>query len=115
MLVNSIAINSIFNLAIMGLYFAYCMPLIARLAFGYFKPGVWYMGDKLSYASAVYSVLCKYISVFNSSIYFLFFTSVKLGRYSDSSSLHLLKIMQGCHSSSPFSSSPPIQIPIRRK
>lgn len=57
MLVNTIAINSIFNLAIMGLYFAYCMPLLARLLFGYFKPGVWYMGPTLSYISAVYSVL----------------------------------------------------------
>ena len=57
MLVNTIAINSIFNLAIMGLYFAYCMPLISRLCFGYFTPGVWYMGDKLSYISAIYSVI----------------------------------------------------------
>ena len=57
MLVNTIAINSIFNLAIMGLYFAYCMPLIARLCFRQFTPGVWYMGDKLSYISAVYSVV----------------------------------------------------------
>ncbi|KAF4633009.1 hypothetical protein G7Y89_g5115 [Cudoniella acicularis] len=56
MLVNTIAINSIFNLAIMGLYFAYCMPLISRLLFGHFKPGVWYMGDTWSYISAVYSV-----------------------------------------------------------
>jgi len=56
MLVNTIAINSIFNLAIMGLYFAYCMPLVARLLFGHFTPGVWYMGDTLSYISAVYSV-----------------------------------------------------------
>jgi amino acid transporter len=56
MLVNTIAINSIFNLAIMGLYFAYCMPLGARLIFRHFTPGVWYMGDKLSYISAVYSV-----------------------------------------------------------
>lgn len=56
MLVNTIAINSIFNLAIMGLYFAYCMPLVARLIFGHFTPGVWYMGDKLSLISAVYSV-----------------------------------------------------------
>lgn len=56
MLVNTIAINSIFNLAIMGLYFAYCMPLIARLIWGHFTPGVWYMGDTLSYISAVYSV-----------------------------------------------------------
>jgi amino acid transporter len=57
MLVNTIAINSIFNLAIMGLYFAYCMPLLARLVFGHFTPGVWYMGPTLSYISAVYSVL----------------------------------------------------------
>jgi len=56
MLVNTIAINSIFNLAIMGLYFAYCMPLVARLIFGHFTPGVWYMGDTLSLISAVYSV-----------------------------------------------------------
>lgn len=56
MFVNTIAINSIFNLAIMGLYFAYCMPLVARLLFGNFTPGVWYMGDKVSYISAVYSV-----------------------------------------------------------
>ncbi|CAG8950004.1 hypothetical protein HYFRA_00004337 [Hymenoscyphus fraxineus] len=56
MLVNTIAINSIFNLAIMGLYFAYCMPLIARLCFQHFTPGVWYMGDTLSYISAIYSV-----------------------------------------------------------
>lgn len=56
MLVNTIAINSIFNLAIMGLYFAYCMPLISRLLFEHFKPGVWYMGDTLSYISAIYSV-----------------------------------------------------------
>ena len=56
MLVNTIAINSIFNLAIMGLYSAYCMPLISRLLFGHFKPGVWYMGDTLSYISAIYSV-----------------------------------------------------------
>jgi amino acid transporter len=56
MLVNTIAINSIFNLAIMGLYFAYCMPLVARLLFGHFTPGVWYMGDKISYISAWYSV-----------------------------------------------------------
>lgn len=57
MLVNTIAINSIFNLAIMGLYFAYCMPLGARLVFGHFTPGVWYMGDTLSLISAVYSVV----------------------------------------------------------
>ncbi|KAF7920558.1 uncharacterized protein EAE97_011451 [Botrytis byssoidea] len=57
MLVNTIAINSIFNLAIMGLYFAYCMPLVSRLLFGNFTPGVWYMGDKISYISAVYSVI----------------------------------------------------------
>ncbi|KAL3424067.1 amino acid permease [Phlyctema vagabunda] len=57
MLVNTIAINSIFNLAIMGLYFAYCMPLISRLVFREnFTPGVWYMGDTVSYISAVYSV-----------------------------------------------------------
>lgn len=56
MLVNSIAINSIFNLAIMGLYFAYCMPLISRLLFRHFTPGVWYMGDTISYVSAIYSV-----------------------------------------------------------
>jgi len=56
MLVNTIAINSIFNLAIMGLYFAYCMPLISRLCFRHFSPGVWYLGDTLSYCSAVYSV-----------------------------------------------------------
>ncbi len=36
---------------------AYCMPLISRLIFKHFTPGVWYMGDKLSYASALYSVL----------------------------------------------------------
>ncbi|KAI9743981.1 MAG: GABA-specific high-affinity permease [Claussenomyces sp. TS43310] len=57
MLVNTIAINSIFNLAIMGLYFAYCMPLISRLCFKHFTPGVWYMGDTLSYISSAYSVL----------------------------------------------------------
>jgi amino acid transporter len=57
MLVNTAAINSIFNLAIMGLYFAYCMPLVARLMFRHFTPGVWYMGDTLSYISALYSVL----------------------------------------------------------
>ena len=56
MLVNTIAINSIFNLAIMGLYFAYCIPLISRLLFGHFTPGVWYMGDTLSYISAIYSI-----------------------------------------------------------
>ncbi|KAG9232890.1 amino acid/polyamine transporter I [Amylocarpus encephaloides] len=56
MLVNTIAINSIFNLAIMGLYFAYCMPLISRLCFGHFKPGVFYMGDTLSYIFSAYSV-----------------------------------------------------------
>lgn len=32
------------------------MPLVARLCFGNFKPGVWYMGDTISYISAVYSV-----------------------------------------------------------
>ncbi|KAK6608068.1 amino acid permease [Botrytis cinerea] len=57
MLINTIAINSIFNLAIMGLYFAYCMPLVSRLLFRNFTPGVWYMGDKISYISAVYSVV----------------------------------------------------------
>lgn len=56
MLVNTIAINSIFNLAIMGLYFAYCMPLVARLLFGHFKPGVFYMGDTISLISAWWSV-----------------------------------------------------------
>jgi amino acid transporter len=56
MLVNTIAINSIFNLAIMGLYFAYCMPLVARLVFGQFTPGVFYMGDTLSLISAWWSV-----------------------------------------------------------
>ncbi|EHK97872.1 putative Uncharacterized amino-acid permease C11D3.08c [Glarea lozoyensis 74030] len=56
MLVNTIAINSIFNLAIMGLYFAYCMPLVSRLAFGNFTPGVFYMGDTISKISATYSV-----------------------------------------------------------
>jgi amino acid transporter len=56
MLVNTIAINSIFNLAIMGLYFAYCMPLVSRLIFKNFTPGVWYMGPTLSYISALYSV-----------------------------------------------------------
>lgn len=56
MLVNTIAINSIFNLAIMGLYFAYCMPLVSRLLFRHFTPGVFYMGDTLSLISAVYSV-----------------------------------------------------------
>ncbi|KAK6544863.1 GABA-specific high-affinity permease [Orbilia ellipsospora] len=57
MLVNTIAINSIFNLAIMGLYFAYTMPLVSRLVFKEFKPGVWYLGPKLSFAFAVYSVI----------------------------------------------------------
>ncbi|CCU82386.1 unnamed protein product [Blumeria hordei] len=57
MLINSIAINSIFNLGIMGLYFAYCMPLILRLVYGNFVPGVWYMGDKISYISSLYSVV----------------------------------------------------------
>jgi len=56
MLVNTVAINSIFNLAIMGLYFAYCMPLISRIIWKRFTPGVWYLGDTLSYAFAVYSV-----------------------------------------------------------
>ncbi|KAH7350739.1 amino acid permease-domain-containing protein [Rhexocercosporidium sp. MPI-PUGE-AT-0058] len=56
MLVNTIAINSIFNLAIMGLYFAYCMPLVSRLCFGNFTPGVFYMGNTISYISAIYSV-----------------------------------------------------------
>jgi amino acid transporter len=56
MLVNTIAINSIFNLAIMGLYFAYCMPLVSRLLFRHFTPGVWYMGNKISCVSACYSV-----------------------------------------------------------
>jgi amino acid transporter len=56
MLVNTIAINSIFNLAIMGLYFAYCMPLVARLAFRHFTPGVFYMGDTISMISATYSI-----------------------------------------------------------
>lgn len=56
MLVNTIAINSIFNLAIMGLYFAYCMPLISRLLFRHFTPGVFYMGPALSYISSAYSV-----------------------------------------------------------
>lgn len=51
-LVNTVAINSIFNLAIMGLYFAYCMPLISRLLFRRFTPGVWYMSDRISYISA---------------------------------------------------------------
>jgi hypothetical protein len=36
---------------------AYCMPLVARLCFKNFTPGVWYMGDTLSYISSVYSVL----------------------------------------------------------
>ncbi|RKF79408.1 putative amino-acid permease C11D3.08c [Golovinomyces cichoracearum] len=57
MLVNTIAINSIFNLAIMGLYFAYCMPLILRVIYGSFTPGVWYMGDTMSYFSAIYSII----------------------------------------------------------
>jgi amino acid transporter len=57
MLVNTIAINFIFNLAIMGLYFAYCMPLVSRLCFGMFKSGVWYMGNMLSKVSALYSVI----------------------------------------------------------
>jgi len=56
MLVNTIAINSIFNLAIMGLYFAYCMPLISRLIFGHFNPGVFYMGNVFSLISAWWSV-----------------------------------------------------------
>jgi amino acid transporter len=56
MLVNTIAINSIFNLAIMGLYFAYCMPLVSRLAFGHFTPGVFYMGDTISKICATYSI-----------------------------------------------------------
>ncbi|KAJ6259373.1 hypothetical protein Dda_6274 [Drechslerella dactyloides] len=56
MLVNTIAINSIFNLAIMGLYAAYTMPLVSRLVFNEFRPGIWYMGPKLSFISAVYSV-----------------------------------------------------------
>lgn len=42
----------------MGLYFAYCLPLVARLVFRTnFTPGVWYMGHTLSYISAIYSVL----------------------------------------------------------
>lgn len=57
MLINTIAINSIFNLAILGLYFAYCMPLILRLIYKNFTPGVWYMGDRWSYISAVYSIV----------------------------------------------------------
>ncbi|KAI0997747.1 putative amino-acid permease [Podosphaera aphanis] len=57
MLVNVIAINSIFNLAIMGLYFAYCMPLILRLLNDNFVPGVWYMGNRLSVISAWYSII----------------------------------------------------------
>jgi len=57
MLVNTVAINSIFNLAIMGLYFAYCMPLISRIIWHTnFTPGVWYIGDRLSYLNAIYSV-----------------------------------------------------------
>ncbi|CZS87908.1 hypothetical protein WAI453_000290 [Rhynchosporium graminicola] len=56
MFVNTIAINSIFNLAIMGLYFAYCMPLVSRLCFGHFTPGVFYMGDIISIISAIYSI-----------------------------------------------------------
>ncbi|KAF3924063.1 hypothetical protein ABW21_db0208424 [Orbilia brochopaga] len=55
--VNTIAINSIFNLAIMGLYFAYTMPLVSRLVFNKFKPGIWYLGKTLSFISALYSVL----------------------------------------------------------
>ncbi|CZT41404.1 probable UGA4 GABA permease-also involved in delta-aminolevulinate transport [Rhynchosporium secalis] len=56
MFVNTIAINSIFNLAIMGLYFAYCMPLVSRLCFGHFTPGVFYTGDIISIISAIYSI-----------------------------------------------------------
>lgn len=33
------------------------MPLVARLCFSNFTPGVWYMGNTLSYISSVYSVL----------------------------------------------------------
>lgn len=40
----------------MGLYFAYCMPLISRLLFDHFTPGIWYMGPTLSLISAIYSV-----------------------------------------------------------
>ncbi|KAK6332281.1 GABA-specific high-affinity permease [Orbilia brochopaga] len=57
MFVNTIAINSIFNLAIMGLYFAYTMPLVSRLVFDKFKPGVWHLGRTMSFISALYSVL----------------------------------------------------------
>jgi amino acid transporter len=57
MLVNTIAINSIFNLAIMGLYFAYCLPLLCRLIFSHFTPGVFYTGDFWSPVLSVFSVL----------------------------------------------------------
>lgn len=57
MLINTIAIDSIFNLSIMGLYFAYSVPLISRLIFKKFTPGVWYMGDTISYICTIYSVI----------------------------------------------------------
>ncbi|KAI9647885.1 hypothetical protein NHQ30_004273 [Ciborinia camelliae] len=57
MLLTPLAINSIFNLAITGLYFAYCMPLVSRLLFSRFLPGPWYMGPSLSFLCALYSLL----------------------------------------------------------
>lgn len=32
------------------------MPLLSRIIWGNFKPGVWYLGDRLSYINACYSV-----------------------------------------------------------
>lgn len=56
MLVNVTAISSIFNTAIIAIYFGYMAPIISRLIWHDFTPGIFYLG-RFSFINSVFAVL----------------------------------------------------------
>ncbi|CAF3924510.1 unnamed protein product [Adineta steineri] len=56
MLANSVAISSIFNTAIIAIYFGYMSPIISRLIWNDFTPGIFYLG-RFSFINSVVAVL----------------------------------------------------------
>ncbi|EPX71499.1 uncharacterized protein SOCG_01716 [Schizosaccharomyces octosporus yFS286] len=55
MLINSAAISSVFNLAIIALFVIYSLPFLARILFDRFQPGKFYCG-RFSKPLAIFSV-----------------------------------------------------------
>ena len=56
MLANVTAITSVFNTAIIAMYFAYMTPIISRIIWNDFTPGVFYLG-KFSFINSISAVI----------------------------------------------------------